>query len=662
MAMKIALVIKDFIAHKGGAERYGCLLARGLADRGHEVHVFANQWEAADPRLAFHHVPMIRWNSFLKVLSFPWNVQKMLKPGQFDIVHGLTPLWSQDVYRVGEGLHVDALRLRYPALSARVLRYMNPKHLAILWTERRMFMPGNCRHVVTNSRMCGERVEALYGVPGSEVDVVYNGVDPGVYHPGTREQYRKQTRRELGFKDSDVVLLFVSMDFVRKGLAHLLQAHGRLKAEGIMLKTLVVGKGRVAEYRGMAERLGIGDEVVFVPPTRETERFYAAGDILVLPTLYDPFSNVCLEAMACGLPVITTRQNGASELITEGVNGYVINSGAEVRALDDVIRRSVPSLKEMGQKAAETAAAFTVERNVEQVEDLYKKIVGAMLASPAVIRQNGIVVNSDFLPLLEKHGLASFDSLMTASEGEAFKDISHRSVMRLSLLEGTKTRTLYLKRHYEKGKTLGQSGGIAEWDLILKFLHHGIPTMTPVAAGARVNGDVTESLLVTDALEGYQRMEIFMRDRYRRPLSNELVREKRYLMRRTAELTRKMHHEGFNHRDFYLTHIMVKPTGEGDFDLAIIDLQRVQERKWFRRRWLVKDLASLNFAAKNDYTTPSDRLRFFLAYLGKKTLDRYDKAFMRAIHAKTCRISAHDESATAKKLAYAARSGRSVTR
>ncbi|MDH4100144.1 MAG: glycosyltransferase [Nitrospirota bacterium] len=660
--MKIALVIKEFDPHKGGAERYACLLAKGLADRKHRVHVFANQWEAIDPRLTFHHVPMVRWNSLLKVISFPMNAHFLLMEEEFDIVHGLAPLWEQDVYRIGEGLHVDALRLRYPSLAARFMRYLNPKHLAILWLERMMFRPGHCRKVITNSRMCGNRVQELYGVPECDVEVAYNGVDTAVCNPRARDRYREEARRELAFSGTDVVLLFVSMDFVRKGLPFLLEAHGRLKAEGVALKTLVVGKGRVDEFKALAERLGIGGEVTFVAPTKEPQRYYAAGDCLVLPTLYDPFSNVCLEAMACGLPVITTRQNGASELIDEGENGCVIDEGRDVESLCAAITRCLPAdnLRQMGARAAEKARRYTVERNVEQVEALYEELLASGDSGVSVTELNGILVNSEFLPLLEKNGLSSYDALM-AAQGDAFKDISHRSVTRISVQEKSGTRTLYLKRHREKGVSTDDSGGMAEWELINRFWQHGIPTMVPVAAGARTKGAETESLLVTDALEGFQRMEIFMRDRYVRPLSNKLVGEKRELVRLAAELTRKMHREGFNHRDFYLTHIMVKPLGYGDFDLRIIDLQRVQERRWFRHRWLVKDLASLNFAAKDSYTTRTDRLRFYLAYTGKKRLDKGDRAFIRAILAKTQRISDHDASATARKLEYAAKANRSAT-
>lgn len=661
--MKIALVIKNFSLNKGGAERYACLLGRGLVERGHEVHVLANQWDnAGDSRIQFHHVPMVRWNSLLKILSFPFQVRKLLQENNYDIIQGLTPLYSQDVYRIGEGLHADALLHRYPSSFPRFIRYLNPKHLAVLAIERNMFKPANYRKVIANSLMCKRRVTELYGVPSQDVEVVYNGVDTRVYNEDVRRRYRPDARKELGFHDDDRVLLFVSMDFVRKGLDYLLKAHSRLHMEGVQsIKTLVVGKGRVAEFRRRADQLGIGDAVLFLPPTGETQRYYAAADIFALPTLYDPFSNVCLEALACGLPVITTRHNGASEIIEDGVNGYVVKHASDIDGLTKTISLCLPGdvCRNMGTMAAEMASVFTVERNVEQVEQVYKEIVGARRASPKIVEQKGALINQAFLPLMERGGLTGFNEIMDYEGAEAFKDISHRSVARLSIVDekGT-TRTFYLKRHREQRRPGTRSGGLTEWNFIVRFRERGIPTMMPVAAGERLKDGILESFLITEALEGFQRMEIFMRDRYRQPLTGELIAEKRHLIRKMSDLTRKMHHEGFNHRDFYLTHTMVKPLEGGEFDLRIIDLQRVQEHRGlfslWRRRWLVKDLASLNFAAKKDYTTRADRIRFYLAYMGKCRPDSKDRAFIKAIVTKTARIDSHDSSATAKKIAYTA--------
>lgn len=661
--MKVALVIKNFSLNKGGAERYACLLGRGLVERGHEVHVLANQWDnAGDSGIQFHHVPMVRWNSLLKILSFPFHARKLLQENNYDIIQGLTPLYSQDVYRIGEGLHVDALLHRYPSFFARFSRYLNPKHLAVLAIERNMFKPANYRKVIANSLMCKRRLKELYGVPDRDVEVIYNGVDTRIYNGTARQSHRLDVRNELGFKEDDRVMLFVSMDFVRKGLEYLLKAHARLHREGARsLKTLVVGKGRVAEFQRMADQLGIGDLVRFLPPTNETQRYYAAADIFALPTLYDPFSNVCLEALACGLPVVTTRHNGASEIIQDGVTGYVIEHAADIDALSKAIILCLPGdvCADMGRRAAEMASVFTVERNVEQVEQVYKEIAGARHASPKIVEQKGALINQAFLHLLERNGLAGFDEFMDYSGGDSFKDISHRSVARICIPDDDgRMRTFYLKRHREKRRMSAASGGLTEWSYILKFREQGIPTMMPVAAGERIKNGIMESFLITEALEGFQRMEIFMRDRYRQPLSGDLITEKRHLVRKMADLTRKMHHEGFNHRDFYLTHTMVKPLEGRKFDLRIIDLQRVQEHRGlfslWRRRWLIKDLASLNFAAKKDYTTRADRLRFYLAYMGKYRPDSKDRAFIKAIVTKTARIDSHDSSATAKKIAYTA--------
>jgi UDP-glucose:(heptosyl)LPS alpha-1,3-glucosyltransferase len=172
----------------------------------------------------------------------------------------------------------------------------------------------------------------------------------------------------LQLDDSDIVILYVSNNWRRKGLAVLISAMALLGQRGASLRLVVVGRGRPAPFLRLARRLGLNERIRFVSPTREVQRYYAAGDLLVLPTVYDPFANVCLEAMACGLPVVTTAGNGAAELIRAGENGYVQSDPGDASELAGLLAHclDLQRLRHMGERARETAIPYSRERNMEQ--------------------------------------------------------------------------------------------------------------------------------------------------------------------------------------------------------------------------------------------------------------------------------------------------------
>jgi UDP-glucose:(heptosyl)LPS alpha-1,3-glucosyltransferase len=137
----------------------------------------------------------------------------------------------------------------------------------------------------------------------------------------------------------------------------------------------VVGKGNEAKFLALAAASGVGDRVIFTGPQTNVERYYAAADIFVLPTLYDPFSNSTLEALASGLPAITTAQNGASEVIDEGVDGFMVSDALDVDGLAGKIGRALSDYSAMGESARRKAETFPIEKAVEEFTDLINAFV-----------------------------------------------------------------------------------------------------------------------------------------------------------------------------------------------------------------------------------------------------------------------------------------------
>jgi UDP-glucose:(heptosyl)LPS alpha-1,3-glucosyltransferase len=356
--MKIAVIRQRYVAH-GGAERYASALVQELARRGHEIHIFAHRWDgesmAAAEKIAFHRVPMVRVFSFLRAISFAFSCKKSVERAQFDVVFSLERTMKQDIYRAGDGCHREwlAQRKRYISPLKRATLWMNPLHPAMLWLEKRTFSAQNTRLVIANSHRGKDEIVRHYGFPADRIHVIHNGVDCERFKPANRS-------RGDGF-----VLLFVGTGFERKGLAFCIRA---LKELPQTVRLRVVGKGNRRRYERLARRLGVAARVDFAETMEKIESVYASADVFVLPAIYEPFANACLEAMACGVPVVTSRINGASEIIEHGKNGAIIDEPNDIEALAAAIRMFLDRKfwADASAAARKTAEAHPFSANVEQ--------------------------------------------------------------------------------------------------------------------------------------------------------------------------------------------------------------------------------------------------------------------------------------------------------
>jgi len=332
--MRVALVSMRFDT-RGGSERRTFQLARGLISAGHAVEVFAANAEDVDIDAGINIVPMSGGPSFLKVMSFTKNVNRMLaERHDIDIVHNQIRPFTDGIVTVGGGCHAENLERR-----GGYSRYINPLHHVVLGMERERYMEGGCQAVITNSEFSKKGILRHYPMPPEKVFVAYNGVDSVKFNPGSAAVHRVDVRSRYGIND-EPVLLFLGSGFRRKGLQAVIKALSLLKGSGKASgrsRLIVVGKDRPAPYMKLAARLGVSDRITFAGPTRTPEAFYGAADIFILPTRYDPFSNATLEAMACGLPVITTHSNGVSEIIQEGENGFVLKSPDDCEGIAETV-------------------------------------------------------------------------------------------------------------------------------------------------------------------------------------------------------------------------------------------------------------------------------------------------------------------------------------
>ncbi|HLC17208.1 MAG TPA: glycosyltransferase family 4 protein [Thermodesulfovibrionia bacterium] len=378
--MKVALINKVFSLGYGGGERYGVNLAKSLCSKGIEVHLFGIVLEDVPSEAVVHSVTAPVRPGFARVTGFVSHTRPMVQAQDFDIVYSLTQYYPVHVLRVGGGVHKHWMTLRFPGSVHRFFRYLlSPVNLAHLYLELKMYNPKNYQKIITNSNLCKSHVSLYYHVPATSIEVIYTGVDHRIFNPGIREQHRKSQRGVLGLSEEDIGLLFVSNNWKRKGMESILLALALLGKDAGCFKLIGVGKGKKRHFVSMAKKLGLYSQIRFLEPTREIERYYAAADVFVLPTQYDPFSNACLEAMSCGLPVITSRCNGASEIIEHRKNGFIMEHADNVKSLafyltcllDHGARESI------GLQAAESVRHLTVERNMDETLNVFKGIMAS---------------------------------------------------------------------------------------------------------------------------------------------------------------------------------------------------------------------------------------------------------------------------------------------
>lgn len=324
--MKIALIRRQFAA-TGGAELYLQRLIAALVAAGHEVHLFAESWQGAPERVTLHAVP-VRASRALRPVRFAEAVARQLVPEAYDVVFSLERTLGQDVYRAGDGVHRVWLeqRRRYASWWRRPFVGRGAFHANLLALEQQTFDPDRTRHVIVNSEMVRAEILRHFAFPAARIHLVRNGVDTVRFQTGDREA----TRRRLGLGPDDFTLLFVGSGWERKGLRFLLRLMQRWQAGEPRVKLLVVGKGRLSRKPPA--------NVLLAGPMARVEDAYAAADLLTFLPIYEPSSNVVPEALAAGLPVITSRFNGAAEWLVEGVNGNVLDDPADTAALEQAVR------------------------------------------------------------------------------------------------------------------------------------------------------------------------------------------------------------------------------------------------------------------------------------------------------------------------------------
>jgi UDP-glucose:(heptosyl)LPS alpha-1,3-glucosyltransferase len=369
--MNIALIHPKF-GFTGGAERYAMELARGLYIRGHNVHVFGRRFTGDLQNFQIHRVPAIPFGRGVKTWSF-WKMSgRMVNPGRFDVIQGFGKTTCQTIHRTGGGTHAAFMAQqgkKDPSFYDRV----------VLHIEDRLFSSPGLRLVICPSQWVAAEVHKQYPRMTAGLEIVPNGVDAVHFHPEGRTRDREALINRLAIDRQARVILLVATNFHLKGLDTAIQILSHIESAVLV----VVGGDDPAPYVSLAHQAGVADRIHFIGLHKDMAPLFRAADLLIHPTRYDPFANVCLEACACGTPVVTTVTNGFSDLLQDQRGGVVMPADIDHAGMAELMME----LLQKGRQGRESARAVALDNDIKMhvatIENLYRKY-----AVPATVAGN----------------------------------------------------------------------------------------------------------------------------------------------------------------------------------------------------------------------------------------------------------------------------------
>lgn len=325
--LRLAIVRQAYNPY-GGAERFVERAIKALGQDAVQLTLITRNWGGDNkPGIKVRLLTAPRLGRLFRDIVFSRSVRSLIKTQVFDLVQSHERIPGCDIFRAGDGVHASWLEQRARTLGAlgKLAQKLSPWHRYILNMEHRMFIDPHLRAVICNSEMVRQDIAHRYPQLASRLHVIHNGVDLEQFHPGLRELHRETIREQLGVPESTRVLLFVGSGFERKGVPQMLEAMAR--PELAQAELWIIGKDRYAKrLQKRAARLGVAARVRFLGPKKDITPWLGAADVFTLPTLYDPMPNAAIEALACGLPVLTSTSSGAAELVRLGENGERVDA------------------------------------------------------------------------------------------------------------------------------------------------------------------------------------------------------------------------------------------------------------------------------------------------------------------------------------------------
>ena len=353
--MKIGIIIIH--ARKHRASRYIIEVGKYFAKK-HKIILFTNRHDSLDKKIKIKKIPLPKAGFRIQEILFTLLSSIIVKLYGNDITMSqATRFFSPDIAYQQFIYKEWHKRTKSNSFLNNLVNWMEGYNLR------------KAKKIIAMSNVVKNEIIRNYGIGSNKIKTIYSAADLNFFNPKHKKTYRKKIREELGFSDSDKIMIFVGNPFQRKGLDYLIRALPMIKPAKAKtknktkgkVKLLVMGRDNKEPYIRLAEKLGVSNRIVFGGFTPDINQYFSAADMFVFPTLYEPFGLVILEAMASGLPVVVSSEAGASELIEDGKDGLLLDNPASPKEIAEKVNYIIKNKKLMNK----------ISKNAEKLAENY---------------------------------------------------------------------------------------------------------------------------------------------------------------------------------------------------------------------------------------------------------------------------------------------------
>jgi UDP-glucose:(heptosyl)LPS alpha-1,3-glucosyltransferase len=365
--MRIALITRRFDPAGGGTERDLTITARLLTQAGHHVTIYAAEIRAPSDGWQLRKIATPRLGRALGLLWFARTAGASARREGTDLVLSFARIVDADILRSGGGAHSSYIRAarQWQTASARTAMGLSPYHRVQMMIEWRGFSSPRLKAAIAVSNLVRDDLMRTFSLAPSKAITLYNGVELDRFFPGHDADERLAIRREMGVTDSQPLVMFVGNGFARKGLRFLIEAWKSVNSDA---RLIVVGTDQAAaSYERLARRLGLNDPIKFLGQRANVDRLMRGADAFALPSLFEPFGNVAMEAMASGVPVLTSAQSGVAEVVPASMREFVVNDPTDHVELASRMNALIAASSTLKIEAREAAVQFTWERHAREL-------------------------------------------------------------------------------------------------------------------------------------------------------------------------------------------------------------------------------------------------------------------------------------------------------
>ncbi len=380
--MRIALVTRRFDPEGGGTEHDLAITARILVQAGHRVTIYTAEIRSLSTEWPLRLVTAPRLGRALGLLWFARAAAATARREGAEIVLSFARVVDADLLRSGGGAHSSYVRAarQWQSRPARIAMRVSPYHRVQMIIERRGFASPRLKRAIAVSDLVRRDLAQTFDLAASQAVTLYNGVELDRFIPERDLATRAAIRREFGVLDSRPAVLFVGNGFARKGLRFLIEAWPAIDASA---RLIVVGTDQAAaSYRRLTSRLGLADRVSFVGRRTDVDHLLRGADVFALPSLFEPFGNVALEAMASGVPALTSALCGVAEVMPPALHPFIVGNPADPAELANRMNALIQAAPDLHGVARAAAEQFTWDRHANELIAIVEAAANGKVAAP----------------------------------------------------------------------------------------------------------------------------------------------------------------------------------------------------------------------------------------------------------------------------------------